>query len=41
MGKITEKVPATYLWNHPNCIIIKDEDAASLLPEDAGTGEKI
>lgn len=39
--KITEKVPATYLWNHPNCIIIMDEDAASLLPEDAGTGEKI
>lgn len=29
--KITEEVPATYLWNHPNCMLIMDEDAASLL----------
>ena len=30
-GEVTEEVPASILQNHPNCVLIADEAAASLL----------
>ena len=31
-GEVTEEVPASILQKHPNCILIVDEAAASMLP---------
>jgi glucosamine-6-phosphate deaminase len=33
MGPVTENVPASVQQNHPDVIIIVDEEAAALLPE--------
>ena len=41
LGPVTNRVPASVLQEHPNCIYLLDDEAASLLPADLPGLQKI